>query len=65
MGTKLTNQNCMYHNITRTVNVGKDCYHLVHYLLLSCLLCENMKITVYKTIILTVVCVNVILDPSH
>lgn len=60
---RLTNQNCMNHDNTSEVNVGNDRYHLVQYLLSSCLLCENMQGTVHKTIILTVICVNATLGP--
>ena len=60
---RLTNQNCMNRDNTSEVNAGNGRYHLVQYLLSSCLLCENMQVTVHKTIILTTVCVNVILGP--
>jgi hypothetical protein len=55
----------MNHNNTSEVNVGNDRYHLVQYLLSSCLISEYIQITVHKTIILAVVSVNVILGPSH
>jgi hypothetical protein len=43
----------LYHEeIKRILNSGNACYHLVQKLLSSCLLSENLKIRIYKTIIL-------------
>jgi hypothetical protein len=41
--------------IKRRLNSGNACYHLVQNLLSSCLLSKNLKIIIYKTIILPVV----------
>jgi hypothetical protein len=41
--------------IKRRLNSGNDCYHSVQNLLSSRLLSENMKVRIYKTIILPVV----------
>jgi hypothetical protein len=39
----------------RRLNSGNACCHSVQYLLSSCLLSKNVKITIYKIIILPVV----------
>jgi hypothetical protein len=54
MGT-VTNQNCIPGEIKNRLNLGNVCYHIVHELLSSCLLSKNIKIKIYKTIILPVV----------
>jgi hypothetical protein len=41
--------------IERRMNSGNACYHSVQSLLSSCLLSKNVKIRIYKTIILLVV----------
>jgi hypothetical protein len=41
--------------IKRRLNLGKACYHAVQNLTSSCLLSKNVKIRMYKTIILPVV----------
>jgi hypothetical protein len=41
--------------IKRRLNTGNACYHSVQNLLSSCLLAKNLKIGIYKTIILPVV----------
>jgi hypothetical protein len=40
--------------IKRRLNSGNACYHLVQNILSSCLLSKNLKIRIYKTIILPV-----------
>jgi hypothetical protein len=52
LGTTLTDQNGMQEEIRIRLNVGNACYHLVQSLLSSCLLCRNVKVKIYKTIIL-------------
>jgi hypothetical protein len=47
LGTTLTDQNCM-------LNLGNACYHSVQSLLSSCLLSRNVKVKIYKTVILPV-----------
>jgi hypothetical protein len=55
LGTSLTDQNCMQEEIKRRLNSGNDCCLLVHSLLSSRLLSRNVKVKIYKTIILPVV----------
>jgi hypothetical protein len=52
LGTILKDQNCMHEEIKSRLNTGNACYHLVHSLLSSHLLCRNLKVKIYKTIIL-------------
>jgi hypothetical protein len=53
--TKLTDQNCMHKEIKSRLNSGNAGYHSVQSLLSSHLLSRNLKIKIYKTIILPVV----------
>jgi hypothetical protein len=53
--TTLTDQNCMHKEIKSRVNSGNACYHSVQSLLSSRLLPRNLKVKIYKTIILPVV----------
>jgi hypothetical protein len=55
LGTTLTDQNCMQEKIKSRLNLGNACYHLVQSLLSSCLLSRNVKVKIYKPIILPVV----------
>jgi hypothetical protein len=55
LGTTLTDQNCMHEEINSRLNWGNACYHLVHSLLSSRLLSGDVKVKIYKTIILPVV----------
>jgi hypothetical protein len=55
LGTTVTNQNLIQEEIKRRLNSGNACYHSVQNLLSSSLLSKNLKIRVYKTIILPVV----------
>jgi hypothetical protein len=55
LGTTLTDQNCMQKVINSRQNSGNACYHSVRNLLSSCLLSRNLKVQIYKTIILPVV----------
>jgi hypothetical protein len=52
LGTTVTNQNLIQEEIKRRLNA---CYHSVQNLLSSRLLSKNLKIRIYKTIILLVV----------
>jgi hypothetical protein len=54
-GTTLTDQNCMQEEIKGRLNLGNACYHFVQSLLSSPLLSRNVKIKIYKTIILPAV----------
>jgi hypothetical protein len=55
LGTSLTDQNCMHEEIKSRLNSGNACYHSVQSLLCSRLLSRNLKVKIYKTIILPVV----------
>jgi hypothetical protein len=55
LGATLTDQNCIHDEIRSRLNLGNACYHAVQNLLSSCLLSRNVKIKIYKTIILLVV----------
>jgi hypothetical protein len=55
LGTTVPNQNLIQEQIKRRLNSGNACYHSVQKLLSSRLLCENIKIRIYKTVILPVV----------
>jgi hypothetical protein len=55
MGMTVTNQNLFQKEIKRKSNLGDACYHSVQKLLSSRLLSKNIKIRIYKTIILRVV----------
>jgi hypothetical protein len=54
LGTTLTDQNCMHKEIKSRLNLGNACYRSVPYLLSSCLLSRNIKVKIYKIIILPV-----------
>jgi hypothetical protein len=53
--TSLTDQNCMHEEINSILNSGNACYLSFQSLLSSCLLSRNVKVKMYKTIILPVV----------
>jgi hypothetical protein len=55
LGMTVTNQDLIEEEIKRRQNSGNACYHSVQNLLSSCLLPKNVKIRIYKTIILPVV----------
>ena len=52
MGTTLTQQNSMQEKIKSRLKPGNACYHSVQNILSSSLLSKNLKIKVYRTIIL-------------
>jgi hypothetical protein len=52
---RVTNQNLIQEEIKRRLNSGNACYHSFQNLLSSHLLSKNVKVTIYKTIILPVV----------
>jgi hypothetical protein len=54
LGT-LTDQNYIHEEIKSRLNSGNACYYSVQSLLSSCLLSRNVKVKIYKTIILPVV----------
>jgi hypothetical protein len=55
LGTTLIDQNCIHEEIKSRLNSGNACYHSVQSLLSSRLLSRNVKVKIYKTIILLVV----------
>jgi hypothetical protein len=55
LGTTLTYENCMNEEIKSKINLGNACYHSVQSLLSSCPLSRNVKVKIYKIIILPVV----------
>jgi hypothetical protein len=54
-GMTITDQNLIQEEIKRRLNLGNACYHSVQNLLSSRLLSKNIKIRIYRTIILPVV----------
>jgi hypothetical protein len=55
LGTTLTNQNSIHKEIKSRLKSGNACYHSVQNLLSSSLLSKNVKIKIYRIIILPVV----------
>jgi hypothetical protein len=55
LGMTVTNQNLTHEEIKRRWSLGNACYHSVQNLLSSHLLSKNLKIRIYKTIILPVI----------
>jgi hypothetical protein len=56
LGTTLTDQNCIHEEMKSRLNSGNACNHLVQSLLSSRLLSRNVKVEIYKTTILSVLC---------
>jgi len=55
LGTTLTNKNSITEEIKSRLRSGNACYHSVQNLLSSRLLSKNLKIKIYRTVILPVV----------
>ena len=55
LGTNLTNQNSVQKEIKSRLNLGNACYYSVQNVLSSSLLSKNIKLKIYRTIILPVV----------
>jgi hypothetical protein len=55
LGTPLTDQNCRHEEINSILYSGNACYHSVQSPQSSSLLSKNVKVKIYKTIILPVV----------
>jgi len=55
LGTTLTNQNSFQEEIKSRLKLGSAFYHLMQNLLSSTLLSKNIKIKIYRTIILPIV----------
>jgi sorting nexin-29 len=54
LGTLLTNQNDIHDEIKNRFNLGNACYYSIQNLLSSYLISKNLKIKIYKTVILPV-----------
>jgi len=59
MGRTLTHQNSIPAEIKSRLRLGNACYHSVQNHLSSRLLFKNLKIKIYRTIILPVFCMGV------
>ena len=59
LGTTSTNQTFIAEEIKSRLRSGNSCYHSVQNLLSSRLLSKNLKIKIYRTIILPIVCMGV------
>ena len=59
LGTTLRNQNSIPEEIKSRLRSENACYHSVQNLLSSRLLSKNLKIKIYRTIILQVFCMGV------
>jgi hypothetical protein len=55
LGKRVTNQNLIQEEIKRRLNTGNACYSLVQNLLSSRMLSKNVKVRIYKSVILPVV----------
>jgi hypothetical protein len=55
LGTTITDEYCMHEEIKSRLNLGNSFYHSVQSLLSSRLLSRNLKVKIYKTIILPLV----------
>jgi hypothetical protein len=55
LGTTLTDQSCIYEEIKSRLNSGNACYHSVQSVLSSCPLSRNVKVKIYKIVILPIV----------
>jgi hypothetical protein len=55
LGTTITNRNLIQEEIKRRLNSGNACCHSVQNVLSSRLLSRNIKIRMYRTVILSVV----------
>ena len=65
LGTALTIQNHIQEETKSRLKSGNACCHSVQNALSFSLLFKNIKIKIYRTIILPVVCMGVKLDRSH
>ena len=59
LGTTLTDQNSIQEEIKSRLKLGNACYYSLQNLLSSRLLSKNLKIKIYRTLILPVVCMGV------
>jgi len=65
LGTTLKNENYIQEEITNRLKSRNACYYSAQNLLSSSLLSKNIKIKVYRTIILHVFCMGVKLGRLH
>jgi len=65
LGTTLTNQNSVQEEIKSRLKSGNACYYSVQNLLSSSFLSKNLKIKIYRTIILQLFYMGVELGHSH
>jgi hypothetical protein len=65
LGTTLTNQNSIQKETKSRMKSGNACYHSVQNILSSSLLPKNLKIEIYRTIILPFFCMGVKFGCSH
>jgi hypothetical protein len=54
LGTAVTNENCIHEEIKSRLQSRDVCYHSIYCLFSSCLLCRNLEVKIYKTMILPV-----------
>jgi hypothetical protein len=59
LGTTLTKQNYIQEELTSRLKSGNSCYHSVQNVLSSSLLFKNIKIKIYRSIIVPVFCMGV------
>ena len=59
LGTKLTNKNSIQEEVKSRLKSGNACCHLVQNLLSSSLISKNIKIKIYRTIMLLLFCMGV------
>jgi len=59
LGTTLTNQNAIQEEIKSRLRSGNACYYSVQNLLSSWLLSKNLKIKIYRNVILAIFCMGV------
>jgi hypothetical protein len=65
LGATVTDENCVHEEIKSKLNMGNACYHSFERLLASVSSVENIKIKIYKTVILSILSIGVKLSLSH
>ena len=65
LGTTLTNQNSIQEKIKSRLKSGNACCHSMQNILFSSLLSKNLKIKIYRSIVLRVAFMGVELGRSH
>ena len=65
LGTNLTNQNSIQEEINSTLKSRNACYHSVQNILSYSLVPKDIKVNIYRTVILPVFCMGVKLGRSH